>query len=144
MPNFRGRRFTNAHETLIWAARDEGARHTFNYRAMKALNEDVQMRSDWVLPICQGAERLKDEARRQGPTRRRSRRRFLFRVLLASTNPGDTILDPFFGTGTTGAVARRLGRRFIGIERDLRYAEGRHAPHRRHRAPGGCRARRDA
>ena len=122
MPNFRGRRFTNAHETLIWAAREEGARHTFNYRAMKALNDDVQMRSDWVLPICQGAERLKDAAGgKVHPTQKPES--LLFRVLLASTKPGDTVLDPFFGTGTTGAVARRLGRRFIGIERDLTYAE---------------------
>ncbi|MEM7565782.1 MAG: site-specific DNA-methyltransferase [Pseudomonadota bacterium] len=122
MPNFRGRRFTNAHETLIWAARSEGTKHTFNYRAMKALNEDVQMRSDWVLPICQGGERLRDvDGEKVHPTQKPES--LLHRVILASTKPGDVILDPFFGTGTTGAVARRLDRRFIGIERDLTYAE---------------------
>ena len=122
MPNFRGRRFTNAHETLIWAARSAKSRHTFNYQAMKAFNDDVQMRSDWLLPICTGAERLKDEAgKKLHPTQKPES--LLHRVILASSKPGDVILDPFFGTGTTGAVARRLGRRFIGIERDPAYAE---------------------
>ena len=122
MPNFRGRRFTNAHETLIWAGRDQRSRVTFNYEAMKALNDDIQMRSDWLFPICAGPERLKDgEGRKAHPTQKPEA--LLHRLLLASTNPGDLVLDPFFGTGTTGAVARRLGRRWLGIERDPAYAE---------------------
>ena len=122
MPNFRGKRFTNAHETLIWAGRDARARVTFNYEAMKALNDDIQMRSDWLFPICSGPERLKDGAGRKAhPTQKPEA--LLHRLLLASTNPGDLVLDPFFGTGTTGAVARRLGRRWLGIERDPVYAE---------------------
>jgi len=121
MPNFRGRRFTNAHETLIWASREAKARYTFNYEALKAGNEDVQVRSDWFLPLCTGEERLKDEAgRKVHPTQKPEA--LLARVLLASTKPGDVVLDPFFGSGTTGAVAKRLGRRFIGIERDPAYA----------------------
>ena len=122
MPNFRGKRFTNAHETLIWAGRDAKARVTFNYEAMKALNDDIQMRSDWLFPICSGPERLKDgEGRKAHPMQKPEA--LLHRLLLASTNPGDLVLDPFFGTGTTGAVARRLGRRWLGIERDPAYAE---------------------
>ncbi len=120
MPNFRGRRFTNAHETLIWCARDKNARHRFNYRAMKNLNDDVQMRSDWLLPLCTGGERLKSDGRKAHPTQKPEA--LLHRVILASTDPGDLVLDPFFGTGTTGAVAKRLGRRFIGLERDPGYA----------------------
>jgi modification methylase len=121
MPNFRGKRFTNAHETLIWAGRDAKARVTFNYEAMKALNDDIQMRSDWLFPICSGPERLRDgEGRKAHPTQKPEA--LLHRLLLASTNPGDLVLDPFFGTGTTGAVARRLGRRWLGIERDPVYA----------------------
>ena len=120
MPNFRGRRFTNAHETLIWCGRSREARYTFNYEAMKALNEDLQMRSDWLLPLCGGPERLKIDGRKAHPTQKPEA--LLHRVLLASTQPGDLVLDPFFGTGTTGAVAKRLGRRFIGIERDPDYA----------------------
>jgi modification methylase len=117
MPNFRGKRFTNAHETLIWAARDRKSRVTFNYEAMKAANDDVQMRSDWLIPICSGPERLKDGAGRKAhPTQKPEA--LLHRVLLASTRPGDLVLDPFFGSGTTGAVAKRLGRHWIGIERD--------------------------
>jgi modification methylase len=120
MPNFRGKRFTNAHETLIWAARDQKSKVTFNYDAMKASNDDVQMRSDWLLPICSGPERLKDEdGRKAHPTQKPEA--LLRRVILASTKPGDIVLDPFFGTGTTGAVARRLRRRWIGIERDTNY-----------------------
>jgi modification methylase len=119
MPNFRGRRFTNAHETLIWAARSQSSRHTFNYEAMKALNDDVQMRSDWELPICTGQERLKQNGRKAHPTQKPES--LLARVILASTNRGDVILDPFFGSGTTGAVARRLKRHFIGIEQDADY-----------------------
>ena len=122
MPNFRGKRFTNAHETLIWAARDQKSRPTFNYEALKAFNDDVQMRSDWLIPICSGPERLKDHGGRKAhPTQKPEA--LLWRVLLASTNPGDVVLDPFFGTGTTGAVARRLGRRWLGIERDRDYAK---------------------
>jgi modification methylase len=122
MPNFRGKRFTNAHETLIWAARDQKSRVTFNYEAMKAFNDDVQMRSDWLIPICSGPERLKDDGGRKAhPTQKPEG--LLHRVLLATTNRGDVVLDPFFGTGTTGAVAKRLGRRFIGIERDCDYAK---------------------
>ena len=122
MPNFRGTRFTNAHETLIWCAKDEKARYTFNYQAMKALNDDLQMRSDWVLPICSGAERVKGEdGAKAHPTQKPES--LLYRILLACTKPGDVVLDPFFGTGTTGAVARRLGRRWIGIERDRSYVK---------------------
>jgi modification methylase len=121
MPNFRGKRFTNAHETLIWAGRDRKSRVTFNYEAMKALNDDLQMRSDWLFPICSGPERLKDSAGRKAhPTQKPEA--LLHRVLLASTKPGDIVLDPFFGTGTTGAVARRLRRRWVGIEHDPEYA----------------------
>ncbi len=122
MPNFRGTRFTNAHETLLWCAKDEKARYTFNYRAMKALNDDLQMRSDWLLPICAGGERLKGEdGSKAHPTQKPEA--LLYRILLACTRPGDVVLDPFFGTGTTGAVARRLGRRWIGIERESAYVK---------------------
>ena len=122
MPNFRGRRFTNAHETMIWAARDQKSRYTFNYASMKALNDDIQMRSDWFIPICTGSERIKDSAGRKAhPTQKPEA--LLHRVVVASSKPGDVILDPFFGSGTTGAVAKRLGRRFVGIERDEIYAE---------------------
>jgi modification methylase len=122
MPNFRGRRFTNAHETLLWCARSQASRYTFNYESMKALNEELQMRSDWLMPLCGGSERLKgDDGRKAHPTQKPEA--LLHRVLMASTRPGDLVLDPFFGTGTTGAVAKRLGRRFIGIERDPGYAE---------------------
>ncbi|WP_045835068.1 site-specific DNA-methyltransferase [Hyphomicrobium sp. 99] len=121
MPNFRGKRFTNAHETMIWAGRDRKSRVTFNYESLKASNDDLQMRSDWLFPICSGPERLKDDGGRKAhPTQKPEA--LLHRVLIASTKPGDTVLDPFFGTGTTGAVAKRLGRKFIGIERDLDYA----------------------
>ncbi len=133
MPNFRGKRLTNAHETLIWAARSEGSKHTFNYEALKSLNEGVQMRSDWLIPLCTGHERLKDASgAKLHPTQKPEA--LLHRVLLASTNPGDLVLDPFFGSGTTGAVARMLGRDFIGIERDAGYraaAEARLAKVRR-------------
>ncbi|WP_149757263.1 site-specific DNA-methyltransferase [Roseivivax sediminis] len=122
MPNFRGKRFTNAHETLIWASRSEGARYQFNYEALKALNEGIQMRSDWVLPICTGGERLKDAAGDKAhPTQKPIS--LLHRVLVGCSKPGDVILDPFFGTGTTGAVAKMLGRDWIGIEREAKYRE---------------------
>ncbi|MGQ0527519.1 MAG: site-specific DNA-methyltransferase [Alphaproteobacteria bacterium] len=121
MPNFRGRRFTNAHETLIWASKSQKSKYYFNYEAMKTLNEDLQMRSDWYLPLCTGGERLKDkDGKKAHPTQKPES--LLYRVLMASTRPGETILDPFFGTGTTGAVAKKLGRAFIGIERDKDYA----------------------
>jgi modification methylase len=121
MPNFRGRRFTNAHETLIWAARSAEAKgYTFNYEALKAGNEDCQVRSDWFLPICTGAERLKDTAgRKTHPTQKPES--LLSRILVSTTKPGDLVLDPFFGTGTTGAAAKRLRRAFVGIERDQTY-----------------------
>jgi modification methylase len=123
MPNFRGRRFTNAHETLIWAARDAGAKgYTFNYEALKAGNEDIQVRSDWTIPLCTGEERLKGgDGKKLHPTQKPQA--LLARVILAASRPDDLVLDPFCGTGTTGAVAKHLGRRFIGIERDPRYAK---------------------
>ena len=117
MPNFRGRRFTNAHETLIWAARDAAKRnYTFNYEALKAGNEDIQTRSDWFIPLCTGEERLKDgNGKKLHPTQKPEA--LLARVILAASRPDDLVLDPFCGTGTTGAVARRLHRRFLGVER---------------------------
>ena len=122
MPNFRGKRLTNAHETLIWASKAEGAKYTFNYEALKSLNEGIQMRSDWNLPICTGGERLKDaEGGKAHPTQKPES--LLHRVLVGTTNPGDVVLDPFFGTGTTGAVAKMLGRDWIGIEREAAYRE---------------------
>ena len=120
MPNFRGTRFTNAHETLIWASKSQKSRPVFNYEAMKRANDDTQMRSDWLFPICTGAERLKDQGdSKVHPTQKPES--LLFRILNATTRPGDVVLDPFFGTGTTGAVAKKLGRRFIGIERESEY-----------------------
>ena len=121
MPNFRGRRFTNAHETLIWASSGQGAKgYTFNYDALKMANDDVQMRSDWLFPICNGGERLKDkDGKKVHPTQKPEA--LLHRILMASSNPGDVVLDPFFGSGTTGAVAKRLGRNFVGIEREETY-----------------------
>lgn len=120
MPNFRGVRFTNSHEILIWAQRERGQRYTFHHHAMRALNDNLQMRSDWYLPLCSGRERLREDGVKVHSTQKPEA--LLYRVLLASTNPGDVVLDPFFGTGTTGAVARRLGRHWIGIERDPEYA----------------------
>jgi modification methylase len=124
MPNFKGTRFTNAHETLIWASKGVGGRrYTFNYDAMKAFNDDTQMRSDWTLPLCTGEERLKSaDGQKLHPTQKPEA--LLYRVILSSSRPGDVILDPFFGTGVTGAVAKKLGRRFIGIERETEYMEG--------------------
>lgn len=121
MPNFKGTRFTNAHETLIWCSMGEKAKYTFNYRAMKTLNDELQMRSDWVLPICSGQERLKKGGHKVHPTQKPEA--LLYRVMLATTNKGDVVLDPFFGTGTTGAVAKRLGREWIGCERESVYRE---------------------
>ncbi len=119
-PNFRGVRFTNAHETLLWAQKEKGAPYTFNHHATKALNEDKQMRSDWYLPISSGTERLRANGEAAHPTQKPES--LLYRVLLASSRPGDIILDPFFGTGTTGAVAKKLHRNWIGIEREKSYA----------------------
>jgi modification methylase len=122
MPNFRGRRFTNAHETLIWAAREPGGRgYTFNYEALKAGNDDVQVRSDWTIALCTGEERLKDANGKKLHSTQKPEA-LLARVILASSRPDDLVLDPFCGSGTTGAVAKRLGRRFIGIERERAYA----------------------
>ncbi len=148
MPNFRGRRFTNAHETLIWAARGRDARYRFNYQAMKSLNDDLQMRSDWTIPLCTGAERLRNaHGLKLHPTQKPEA--LLHRVLMASTMADDIVLDPFLGTGTTAVVAKRLHRRYIGIERHPAYAEAamgrllreRRAPHLGVVAPP---ARRDA
>lgn len=122
MPNFRGTRFTNAHETLLWASQGEKAKYQFNYRAMKTLNDELQMRSDWVMPICSGGERLKGEdGHKAHPTQKPEA--LLYRVLLATTERGDVVVDPFFGTGTTGAVAKRLGREWIGCEREAAYRD---------------------
>ena len=121
MPNFHGVRFTNAHESLIWAQKERGQRYTFNHQAMKALNDGLQMRSDWHLPLCSGRERIRTNGIKAHSTQKPLA--LLYRILLASSNPGDVVLDPFFGTGTTGEAARRLGRRWIGIERDPQYAE---------------------
>ncbi len=121
MPNFRGTRFTNAHETLLWCSQGEKAKYHFNYRAMKTLNDELQMRSDWVLPICNGAERLKEGGHKVHPTQKPES--LLYRVLLSTTERGDVVLDPFFGTGTTGAVAKRLGREWIGCEREGVYRD---------------------
>lgn len=122
MPNFRGRRFTNAHETMIWAAKSEKSKYYFNYDSMKALNEDLQMRSDWYLPLCTGGERIKGEdGKKAHPTQKPEA--LLSRVIQSSTRKGDVIMDPFFGTGTTGAVAKKLGRNFIGLEQDKKYIE---------------------
>ncbi len=120
MPNFRGRRFTNAHETLIWCARDKDSKYRFNYEAMKNLNDDLQMRSDWTMPLCTGPERLKkSDGKKAHPTQKPEG--LLHRAILAGTDIGDVVLDPFFGSGTTGAVAKRLGRRYLGIEQDADY-----------------------
>jgi modification methylase len=119
MPNFRGVRFTNAHETLLWAQKHKGARYTFNYDAMKALNDGLQMRSDWEIPLCTGTERIKVAGAKAHATQKPEA--LLYRVSLSSSKPGDVVLDPFFGSGTTGAVAKKLHRRWIGVERDERY-----------------------
>ena len=119
MPNFRGVRFTNAHETLIWAQKKQGAKYTFNHKSMKALNDDLQMRSDWNLNLATGRERIKSNGSKVHSTQKPEA--LLYRIIMASSNPGDIVLDPFFGSGTTGAVAKRLGRNWIGIERDKKY-----------------------
>lgn len=127
MPNFKGRRFCNAHETLIWASKSEKSKYTFNYDSLKVFNDDLQMRSDWFLPICSGGERIKgDDGKKVHPTQKPEA--LLYRVLMASTKPGDVVLDPFFGTGTTGAVAKKMGRNWIGLEQEddyIHYAQAR-------------------
>jgi modification methylase len=123
MPNFKGTRFTNAHETLLWCKKSKDQkRYTFNYHAMKTANDDKQMRSDWEIPLCTGSERLMLNGEKLHTTQKPEA--LLYRVILASSNPGDVVLDPFFGTGTTGAVAKRLGRHFVGIEREEKYIKG--------------------
>lgn len=119
MPNFRGVRFTNAHETLIWAQKKKGASYTFNHQSLKALNDDLQMRSDWNLPLVTGKQRIRSNGMKAHSTQKPEA--LLYRILLASSDPGDVVLDPFFGSGTTGAVAKQLGRNWIGIERDKKY-----------------------
>jgi modification methylase len=119
MPNFRGVRFTNAHESMIWAQKKKGARYTFNHKSMKALNDDLQMRSDWSIPLATGRQRIKSNGSKAHSTQKPEG--LLYRVIMASSAPGDVILDPFFGTGTTGALAKKLGRNWIGIERDRKY-----------------------
>lgn len=121
MPNFRGVRFTNAHETLIWVQKVKGSRYTFNHHAMKSLNDDLQMRSDWEIPLCTGKERVKINGSKAHSTQKPEA--ILYRVILSSSNPGDIVLDPFFGSGTTGAVAKKLHRHWIGIERDSIYIQ---------------------
>jgi site-specific DNA-methyltransferase (adenine-specific) len=121
MPNFRGVRFTNAHETLLWVQKKQGARYTFNHHAMKGLNDDLQMRSDWIIPICSGKERMKLNGEKAHSTQKPEA--LLYRVILSSSNPGNVVLDPFFGSGTTGAVAKKLNRHWIGIERDKTYIQ---------------------
>ncbi len=119
MPNFKGTRFTNAHETLIWASKNKKSKYTFNYQSLKCFNDDLQMRSDWMLPICSGKERLKKDGKKIHSTQKPES--LIHRILLATTNKGDSILDPFLGTGTTAVVAKKLGRRFYGIEKDKKY-----------------------
>ena len=119
MPNFRGTRFTNAHETLIWASKNKESKYTFNYQSLKCLNDDLQMRSDWLLPICNGKERLKVNGKKLHSTQKPES--LLHRILLATTNKGDFVMDPFLGTGTSAAVAKKLGRSYFGIERDKNY-----------------------
>jgi len=119
MPNFRGVRFTNAHETMIWAQKIRGAKYTFNHHSMKKLNDDLQMRSDWSLPLATGRERIKSNGTKAHPTQKPES--LLYRVVISSSKAGDVILDPFFGSGTTGAVAKKLGRNYVGIERDKKY-----------------------
>lgn len=119
MPNFRGVRFTNAHETMIWAQKKKGAKYTFNHQSMKALNDDLQMRSDWTIPLVTGKKRIKSKGLKAHSTQKPEA--LLYRIIMASSNVGDVLLDPFFGSGTTGAVAKKLGRNWIGIERDKKY-----------------------
>lgn len=120
MPNFKGTRFNNAHETLIWASKNKNSRYTFHYKTMKAFNDDLQLRSDWYIPICNGGERLKDEKGNKLHSTQKPEA-LLYRIIISTSNPGDVVLDPFMGSGTTGAIAKKLGRNFIGIEKDEKY-----------------------
>ncbi len=122
MPNFKGTRFNNAHETLIWASKDKDSKYTFHYKTMKAFNDDLQMRSDWYIPICNGGERLKDEKGNKVHSTQKPEA-LLYRIIISTSNPGDIVLDPFMGSGTTGAIAKKLGRNFIGIEKEDKYIE---------------------
>ncbi|WP_440677704.1 site-specific DNA-methyltransferase [Candidatus Pelagibacter sp. HIMB1587] len=119
MPNFRGTRFTNAHETLIWASKSEKSKYTFNYQSLKCLNDDLQMRSNWSLPICSGSERLKKNGKKIHSTQKPES--LLHRILLATSNKNDLVLDPFLGSGTSAAVAKKLGRNYFGIEKEKNY-----------------------
>lgn len=119
MPNFKGTRFNNAHETLIWASKSKASRYTFHYHSMKTMNDDLQMRSDWLIPICQGEERIRVNGEKAHSTQKPAE--LLYRIIISTSNPGDLVLDPFMGSGTTGAVAKRLGRRFLGFEREPFY-----------------------
>ena len=119
MPNFKGTRFNNAHETLIWAAKSRSSRYTFHYHSMKVMNDDLQMRSDWMIPICQGKERIKENGRKAHSTQKPEE--LLHRIIISTSNPDDLVLDPFMGSGTTAAVAKKLGRSFIGFEREQEY-----------------------
>jgi len=121
MPNFKGTRFTNAHETLIWASKSKKSKYTFNYQSLKCLNDDLQMRSDWTFPICNGKERLKKNGKKVHSTQKPEA--LLYRIILATTNKDDVILDPFLGTGTTAVVAKKLSRNYFGIEKDKKYFE---------------------
>jgi len=122
MPNFMGTRFNNAHETMLWASKEKGAKYTFHYKSLKTYNDDLQMRSDWYIPICSGRERLKNEAGEKVHSTQKPEE-LLFRVILSSSNAGDLVLDPFSGSGTTAAVAKRLGRRFVGLEKEEVYVK---------------------
>ena len=120
MPNFMGTRFNNAHETMIWASENENSKYTFNYKSMKVFNDDKQLRSDWYIPVCGGEERIKDKYGKRVHSTQKPYE-LLYRIIMSSSKVGNTVLDPFFGTGTTGAVAKYLGRNFIGIEKEKKY-----------------------
>ena len=119
MPNFKGTRFNNAHETLIWSSKSQNSKYTFHYQSMKSFNDDKQMRSDWYIPICSGGERIKKDGVKVHSTQKPES--LLYRIILSTSNPDDIVLDPFMGSGTTGAVAKKLGRNFIGIEKEYKY-----------------------
>lgn len=121
MPNFKGTRFNNAHETLIWATKSKKSKYTFHYHSMKVFNDDLQMRSDWVIPICQGDERIKVNGKKAHSTQKPAE--LLYRIIISTTNPNDIVVDPFSGSGTTAAVAKRLGRRFIAFDKEEFYVQ---------------------
>ncbi|EJB80414.1 type II m6A methylase [Helicobacter pylori Hp H-6] len=120
VPNFAGKRLCNAHETLIWCAKHKNSKVTFNYKTMKYLNNDKQEKSVWQIPICMGNERLKDAQGKKVHSTQKPEA-LLKKIILSATKPKDIVLDPFFGTGTTGAVAKSMNRYFIGIEKDSFY-----------------------